>query len=221
LDYLLSINNFLDLSAEFRIPGPVLGKDKESQPLSITQRYIFTNYSNSPSHEPSGILTVARLYPLLKFSYKGAPSEPKLPTFVRVDYRIESSIEMGLVIGPYPQYLYKSRPIVSRNPDVKTGRERYGLKSPSSTKKLHLQQAGVFKDRDVAPGTIGVIAKTVGTASLRSALTDIFEAAEKPLPIEMIGKGISDNNTADWDNIHTSYVNLFVYFGGIPSTPDC
>jgi len=61
----------------------------------------------------------------------------------------------------------------------------------------------------------------VGTASLRSALTDIFEAAEKPLPTEMIGKRISDNNTADWDNIHTSYVNLFVYFGGIPSTSDC
>src|ERR1043165_5399502 len=35
--------------------------------IKITQTYIFTQYSDYPAHEPGGVLTAARIFPLIKF----------------------------------------------------------------------------------------------------------------------------------------------------------
>jgi hypothetical protein len=86
-----------ELSAEFNSPGAVLKVDGESNPLFITQRYLFTKYSDTPFHEPLGVLTAARLYPLLQFRYDPinpiAPSDRTPPRLIRVDHRMEFEVD--------------------------------------------------------------------------------------------------------------------------------
>ena len=47
----------LEISTQFKTPGPVIGSTNDSQQLSITQRNVFTSYGSKPGHEPSENLT--------------------------------------------------------------------------------------------------------------------------------------------------------------------
>ncbi|MDB5226217.1 MAG: hypothetical protein JWN78_410 [Bacteroidota bacterium] len=153
--------------------------------LEITQTFLFSRYSNDPAHEPSGGLTAARFFPLIKFNFTDKQKEPtdidkpyyKIESF-RADYRFHYNLEIFL-----------------KDEEGSHGELLKTLKDMGNDKP---QQAGVFADNE----QLNVLAgdKT-------------FDAAEKPLYFEIIGdglkKGISmhsdwkgENFSKFWDNIH-------------------
>jgi hypothetical protein len=75
----------LELQSGFETRDPVLNDDVGK--LKVLQHYVFTEYSNSPSHEPLGVLTAARFYPLVRFEFSKAKKAHAM--YLRVDYRIE------------------------------------------------------------------------------------------------------------------------------------
>lgn len=167
-----------EYSAKFNTPGGVLGDPAsgDSQPLFITQRYLFTRYSRTPSHEPLGVLTAARVYPLLQFRYDARnATERRPPRILRVDYRLEFALD--------PQVKMHDLVGIPFKPRARKG----------------LNQTAIILDPDTRP----------------SAFSDIFAAAEKPLPTETIGQGLQHGNKADWDNIHVWGALVDV----LPSTP--
>lgn len=167
-----------EFSAKFNTPGAVLGDPAsgDSQPLFITQRYLFTRYSLTPFHEPLGVLTAARVYPLLQFRYDARNvKERRRPRILRVDYRLEFALE--------PQV--KMTDLVGRSFKPKS-REGFN-------------QASIILDPDTRP----------------TAFSDLFAAAEKPLPTEAIGQGLRHGDKADWDNVHV----WGALVGLLPSTP--
>ena len=87
----------LEVSAKFQTRDPVLSPTGAK--LDIEQSYVFTDYSKTPSHEPGGVVTGARLYPLVKFSYRGGATELPPVRFLRFDFRNAISIDPTLT-GP-------------------------------------------------------------------------------------------------------------------------
>jgi hypothetical protein len=63
-----------------------------TQDLRVTQTYLFTNYDNSPSHEPSGLLRAARLYPMVQFEFIPGNRQSPPPRYFRADFRIEFNL---------------------------------------------------------------------------------------------------------------------------------
>ena len=70
--------------------------DNGSGKLHITQEYLFTDYGNSPSHEPNGNLRAARLFPLLRFTFSNATKQENTPKYIRIDYRLELFLDQHL-----------------------------------------------------------------------------------------------------------------------------
>ena len=87
----------LEVKCAFQTKAPVLGGD--SQPLTVEQSYVFTEYSRNPVHEPGAILTAARLYPSVRFSYAGGQKGPPTFRYIRFDYRFDISIDPSLQVA--------------------------------------------------------------------------------------------------------------------------
>jgi hypothetical protein len=174
------------IASRFKTTGPVVGKGQESQPLALTQRYVFTKYGKNPPHEPVGVLPAARLYPLVEFSYTGSEGEFKPLNYLRVDYRFEFTVEALLDKDRYEK--------AQRNLRLGEGRISPQPKSTAPGR----QQAAVFLDIDVEPSAL----KGAGGILSGTSITDVFKAAEKPLPREMIGQGLKHGHKAQWDNLH-------------------
>jgi len=80
-------------SANFEMTDPVLGLDTGSQPLSVQQDYLFTDYGKDPPHEPAGVIDAVRIYPLLSFRYPASTAGARLLDYIRVDYRLALTVE--------------------------------------------------------------------------------------------------------------------------------
>jgi hypothetical protein len=85
------------VSAKFETANPLTSSGNSK--LRIEQEYVFTNYSNTPSHEPSGKLQAARFYPLAHFSFSKSDSESDAPQYIRLDFRLELSCLPWLTTG--------------------------------------------------------------------------------------------------------------------------
>ncbi len=173
--------------------------------LLVTVRYILTKYSLTPAHEPGGLLSAARLFPLVTHALidsNGQATEDPDFRSVRFDYRINYSLDVFLS-APDPK-------------TFKAGTRQLSTKEWIAI--LHKpQQAGLFRDSEV----------------LDYPPEKNFYAVEKPLVYEVVGHGLNDgvpgsigpegpdNSTqvihrTTWDNIH--------WWGGyrqlhVPSAP--
>jgi hypothetical protein len=182
----------LGLSTTFQTKNPVFNKDNPR--MEFTQEYLFTEYSNTPSHEPSQVLKAARIYPLMRFYYPGIQDNDDpgvdFPIEIRVDYRLHVSLNL----------LFDEK-ISKISPNINVGSSK--------------NQAGVFSDQEELHEFTG------GVKSLFRQPDLIFKRAEKPLQFEVIGEGLKINNQnspklrkdssqnkeptsqmGDWDNIH-------------------
>src|SRR5205823_5151240 len=107
----------------------------------FTQEYIFTDYSRTPFHEPAGVLTAGRLYPLLRFRIPPRGRDDDWPVYLRVDYRLHLTLdEMRHTEGRFP-----SGPTPSAWPD-RGGPPR--------------NQAGIFQDQEALSFLIPLVSKT-------------------------------------------------------------
>lgn len=153
------------------------------------QRYFFTAYGATPSHEPSGLVPAARFYPILDFAVI-YPTEQILPENViaeiRVDFRIESAMD---------EFVKEKASALAM---VMAKGEFIDWKK---TKNIGDNQAGLFRDASPSPSL---------------TVKGIFAAAEKPLLWEVLAQGIRAGQASDWDNIHQWAV---MPGGALPPTP--
>ncbi|WP_437835597.1 hypothetical protein [Sorangium sp. So ce1153] len=82
------------LMARYKSKHKVFGfdDDEEDDHLVIEQSYVLASYGIDPPHEPGALLPAARLFPLIKFIYKGN----KVKT-IRIDYRMEFGLDRFLL----------------------------------------------------------------------------------------------------------------------------
>jgi hypothetical protein len=186
-------------------------KNIDMKSFSIIQTFLFSKYSNNPSHEPSGALSAARLFPLIKFEFaKRAKDEfDKSKDYyevfsIRADYRFEYNMSSFINLNP-------SKPELDENADKQTPFLRVEQdKKDIDFMRLNLpQQAAVFADNEHFIDNNKI---------LPNAGSQLFDSAEKPLVYEMVGVGLKETYETTtaidysaksakespkfWDNIH-------------------
>ncbi len=190
---------FKDVS--YKAPKHVAGAGFDIPELSFRQTYLFTGYSNNPSHEPGSLVNGARFYPLVSFKCGAAPPD-KAVNYVRVDYRLEFALEPFLAL----EALLTARSFLRGAP---IGEQ------PKAIKDL----AGLFRDNDQLMEEFFAFAEATAnplrrSPALKHPLAYIFDNIEKPLKYEVIGEGVSWGEKGAWDNFH-----LWVAKEGLPPTP--
>ena len=80
-----------DHSAIFQTPAGALGPG--TQKLTVEQHFLFLPHSTTPAHEPAGVLTCARFYPLVIFKYPASPDDENPIAWLRVDFRLDIRID--------------------------------------------------------------------------------------------------------------------------------
>ncbi len=145
--------------------------------LIIEQKFIFTKYDKEPAHEPGGLLTAARLHPIIRLRFEKHKRET-VDSF-RVDYRLYLNLDSWIT-----QQTFGIERSTVRLVERKTLKEK--IKNA----------AGVFKDYD-STSSINVVTGDMGVANV------VFRAAEKPLVAEILTEGLINNiKKSVWDNIH-------------------
>jgi hypothetical protein len=213
-DYLKESDAALDFTEYFKEPGgnyvaygvsakfdapTLLGAlpNCEYTGLALEQIFLFSRYSNSPKHEPSGGLSAARFHPMIRYQFSKNASYDDKKQFTRV-----SSIRFD----------YRLHLFLDRHYDVAT----------NATLAQLGNQAGVFADSDTVLGTAAVSigsgiwnifkSNTAATAMSRGS----FDAVEKPLALEITAPGLAKGfsifttttaggaalNVRCWDNVH-------------------
>lgn len=163
--------------------GAIFDPNSEVKSLRIDQIFLFSKYSNSPSHEPSGDLRAARLFPLVKFRLirnENVDRTKKVSRVlsIRVDYRLHLRLDAT-----------------------------HDLKKLEQMEKNRGNRSGLFRDRDS-----GAFARGWAGSVLEPNMSDIvFEAVEKPLVNEVVAPGLRDGQSSYsehgrtvvcWDNVH-------------------
>jgi hypothetical protein len=157
--------------------------------FTISQRFLFSRYSNHPPHEPGGVLFAARCHPFTRFRTTPNSAVDRSRNYtrfasIRIDYRLHLSLD----------------PVVSspiRAP---------GYRPP--------QNAGLFRDEENVASPLAPFGVVVPRAVSRVA----FAAVEKPLVLEVATLGLdeglsipgphisrsapSGSGRRTWDNIH-------------------
>jgi len=81
--------------------------------------------------------------------------------------------------------------------------------------ELAFNFAGIFHDLDRAGGTAWS-----GLTYLFSGIANtVFDRAEKPVFYEVVGKGVTRSQPADWDNVHAWWPSLYSSTKGMGPTP--
>ena len=188
-----------------------------SMRLKIVQHFVFTDYSKDPAHEPGGVLTAARVFPMFHFSFVNGPdpmSSSAMFRSLRFDLRLGLKLDLSLN-SPTPRVALMQ--LLGRIPKHSEYEELF--KRP--------QQLGLFKDEDeLDRSTLGIISAilflakrkheegTIGkhvdeTASIMASIAT-FQNVEKPAVLEMIGRGLRRGDWRSepkaekvlWDNVH-------------------
>ncbi|MBA2611327.1 MAG: hypothetical protein H0U95_05095 [Bacteroidetes bacterium] len=189
-----SFNTESALEVRWVSKEPIFSDKKgKSRHIVITQTYIFTDYNNEPRHEPSGVLTAARLFPITTVFYGN--EEDGYIASVRVDYRLHLNLDGTLK--------YKANEVFSKL--IKDNINLIKLKN-------YPNQAGVFKDKESSAYVNAITIDPVNNPSGKPFIdaTNIFEAIEKPLLYEIYSNGVIKGSTLlddqdkqeGWDNIH-------------------
>jgi hypothetical protein len=185
--------------------------------VEITQTYLFSKYSNNPSHEPTGGLTAARFFPLITYNFIENPIFDKSVKHFRVK-SIRADIRMHNKLDTFIQS------------DILDASASHNQLLPTNDEVLKIlreqpNQAGVFRDRDsmymLLTGKFVDLFNPYDDWGA-SATRQIFQDMEKPLVYELIAKGLYKSSYIlkdgewGWDNIH--------WWGGykqyhIPSAP--
>jgi hypothetical protein len=161
---------------------PVFGKG--SGPLFVTQRYLFTDYSDKPAHEPTGTLTASRLFPLVEIDY---PAEYGGVRSVRIDYRLHLSLDPSLSLK------MKEAKTEVRN-QAAVFRDHDSLAEPVGRQILELSREALFNM---------LIMHGTAAPGLLSDGDVEFAAVEKPLVYEILADGLKAGSFgATWDNLH-------------------
>jgi hypothetical protein len=182
--------------------------------LTVEQIFLFSRYSDSPRHEPSGGLKAARCFPLTRYQLSENSQCDKSKKYSRVaairfDYRLHLYLDA--------HYDQATNALIQQKGN----------------------QAGFFADSDSALVTMGrsavSVAKTTAEAALKAMFSSMvwmgsgsspasgtfvsagaFDAAEKPLVLEVTGPGLAggypvfrtqtesgkDVTVRCWDNVH-------------------
>jgi len=181
------------MRVDYELAGDYLAEkfpNCEISGLTLSQRYLFSGYANTPPHEPSGTLVATRCHPLVK--YEMTPN-------ARLDrkknlHRIESL-----------RFDYRLHLTLDRHHDV----------AANTTLPQLGNNAGLFRDNDVINLIGGLTGLTGGPAGAFSRAT--FAAVEKPLVLEVVAPGLAEGLTTlgtrslyppapdtpkCWDNLH-------------------
>jgi hypothetical protein len=166
--------------------------------LTVEQLFLFSRYSKTPKHEPTGGISAARFHPMIRYAFSPNTAHDPRRRLTRV-----SSIRFD-----YRMHLYLDR--------------HYNVATNETLAQLG-NQAGVFADSDTFLGTAGTsigsfawnIRKPKASATAFSA--GLFDAAEKPLVRELTAPGLAHGfsifttttipggepfNVRCWDNLH-------------------
>ncbi|MGE5655438.1 MAG: hypothetical protein ACM37W_02260 [Actinomycetota bacterium] len=186
------------VSAKFEAPSLLSSfPNCEYAGLTIEQIFLFSRYSNSPKHEPSGGLSGARFHPMIRYTFSKNASYDDKKVLTRV-----SSIRFD----------YRLHLFLDRHEDVATNKTLQQIGN----------QAGLFADSDTALGTIGttigsniwnIRQKNSGATAFSSGA---FDAVEKPLVLEVTTAGLAYGfskfsvpatsgppiTVRCWDNLH-------------------
>jgi hypothetical protein len=154
-------NTISELTAQFISRGPLFedGRGKSGF-LTVRQQILFTDYSNSPSHEPAGsvpggAVTATRFFPLLSFEYTDDGYVNSIRADFYVHLRLDGSVDASLAPSTY-----------------------------NSLNRAFPNQAGVFKDDDSQLGPFRQMSS--GEQDLQFA----FDALEKPIKTEICSLGL-------------------------------
>jgi len=140
-EYFKSGGTYTGYGVSAKFEGPTLLSsfpNCEYSGITIEQIFLFSRYSNSPRHEPSGGLSAARFHPMTRYTFSSNTSlDKKIPwtrvNSIRFDYRIHLFLD--------------------RHEDVMINKTLSQIGN----------QAGLFADSDTAVGTFGTtIAQTSG-----------------------------------------------------------
>lgn len=157
---------------------PVLGKG--SGPLFVTQRYLFTDYSDKPAHEPTGTLTASRLFPLVEIDY---PAEYGGVRSIRIDYRLHLKLDPSL--------------------DLKMNEAKTEERNQAAVFRDHdsLVEPGIKGSEGLFEGVS--IGHGFTASDLLNGRGIRFVAVEKPLVYEIVAGGLKAGSfSATWDNLH-------------------
>jgi hypothetical protein len=161
----------------------------EFDSIDVSQIFLFSHYGMSPPHEPGGVLTAARMHPMVKYEFHKNTSydttkEHRRLTSIRFDYRMQL----------YLDAFYNSTNAATDNGNY----------------------AGAFRDTASPPLIAGGLF-LVGVADISSVLFEavekplIFEIAAPGLakgasafPTEPISAFMNSSPTTNacWDNVH-------------------
>lgn len=186
----------------------------EDAGLTIEQIFLFSRYSNNPRHEPSGALAAARCFPLIRYRIAKSASCDKSKAYTRVgsirfDYRLHLFLDAHHDLA-VAQVMAKSGVVGNQaglfadSDSVVTSASR-GLKSAAAQFGAWAAQQRYWP---VPPNISGATATAFSTAS--------FDAAEKPLPLEITAPGLAAGfpvfqttltngslvAVRAWDNVH-------------------
>ncbi len=148
------------VTASWKSRKKLFGDD--SYHLHITQKYVLTDYNDTPAHEPTGGIFAARMHPMTKIYYENR-NDGYLGS-VRVDYRMYLSLDTYAYVKGY------------KDNDITWSRIEGRI---TSEEKIN-NHVGLFKDFDDARELAGIL----------GAEHAVFESSEKPLIAEMVGNGI-------------------------------
>lgn len=215
-----AFNTYLQFEIEYESSQGLFG---QQTPIKIVQKYLFSDYSDSPTHEPAGAgvgliygaLIATRFFPMITVKL-GEEYEGIIRSF-RVDYYIHPKID---------GYTIKAKNIRTCSADYPQGLENFpnqagvfldGINPVTDTLQIG---AEYFKDSmygfQYAPGGMNVpfilsplLAPKIKTHD-PDFMTAAFKAMEKPLVLEICTTGIKDstnvfdsaNKNYGWDNIH-------------------
>ncbi len=106
--------------------------------LEITQTFLFTKYSDKPSHEPTGGITATRIFPLITCNFE---SKPKFNEFtitgsyfrinsISTDYRFNPSLDT-FIFAKSSDYFYD----ITGRTNIRSGGRLYPLYLPRSERE--------------------------------------------------------------------------------------
>jgi hypothetical protein len=213
-DYLTQGGGSYQVGISAKYDAPALFSSSpncEDAGLTVEQIFLFSRYSNNPRHEPSGALAAARCFPLIRYRIVKNANWDKGKAFTRVgsirfDYRLHLFLDAhhDLAAARILGNLGNQAGLFADSDSVLTSAS-WGTRSAAAQFGAWVAQQRYWP---VPPNISG------GTATSLSAA--LFEAAEKPLPLEVTAPGLAagfpvfQTTTGNgslvviraWDNIH-------------------
>jgi hypothetical protein len=121
-------------------PNKVFPTNYEHSNIEITQTFLFTKYSDEPSHEPTGGLHAARIFPLITYEFIEQPYYKTSGNYfniksIRADYRFNNSLDTFIFVKK-EGYRYD----IKGTTDIKIGGQLYQFPIYSSNDEIRVKE---------------------------------------------------------------------------------